>query len=103
MLVLAAVLLSGCGSSEPASGSSDADADEKIVELTDSKAYAEANIEQRKAMAEDLLTKLKKEKKILDFSYFDDDSLFSFEYPDHSLGGIYLKGFGTESDGLPMN
>lgn len=77
--------------------------DRQIEQLLNTKEYNDAGFEQQKIMVSDLLIELRKNKMIVAFSYSDDNKLYSFEYNDHSLGGVYLKGFSVETNILPTD
>ena len=67
--------------------------DEQIDVLLQSDAYVYADFEQKKELANELLLHLQQEKLISHCTYSEENSLFSFEYADHSLGGISLVDF----------
>jgi len=70
--------------------------DEQLQELIQSSTYQNGNIDERYQMVNQLLSKLKKEKAIIDFSYNKDSYLFSFEYCDGVLGGVRIKDFNSD-------
>lgn len=67
--------------------------DEQIDVLLQSDSYISADFEQKKKLANELLLHLQQEKLISHCTYPEENSLFSLEYADHSLGGIYLVNF----------
>lgn len=72
--------------------------DSKIKFITETDEYKSAEIDERKAIINQLLIQLKKDKRIRNFSYNKDNFLFSFEYLDGSLGGVMIKEFDTLMD-----
>lgn len=72
--------------------------DSKIKFITETDEYKSAEIDERKAIINQLLIQLKKDKRIRNFSYNKDNFLLSFEYLDGSLGGVMIKEFDTLMD-----
>lgn len=70
--------------------------DELIRNLVNSEEYSKMSENEKKSECEKLLNKLKENGVIKDYSYFDSEKLYSFEYNDGSLGGISLKEFDSE-------
>lgn len=89
--------------SKEKSADSVVEVDKQIALLLDSKEYGNADFESQKTMMNNLFLELKRKKLIVGYSYFDNDRLFSYEYNDHSLGGIALKSFSAESGSPTMN
>lgn len=77
--------------------------DEKIKELTASEAYQDGSIQQRRALAEELLNQLTEGGYISGVVCDEAGEMFSFQYANGVLGGLMLKEFTTPPGGLPMN
>ena len=107
--VLAVVLGLGCLLHAPGTTTSKTEqnkmeyVDEKITELTTSSAYQDGTLQQRQALADELLTGLAKDGYITDLVYDELGEMYSFQYADGSLGGLMLKDFRTPPGAIPMN
>lgn len=77
-------------------------ADEKIDQLIAGADYRAGSLQERKELAQAVLTQLEQEQYISRLSYQEDQALFSFRYADGSLGGVSLRDF-SQGDGPPMN
>ena len=71
-------------------------ANKKIREISESSKYKESSIEERKEQMEPVLTELKQKRYIKNLEYYDDNYLFSFQYSNGYLGGVYIKSFKDE-------
>lgn len=98
-LVLAAVCLVGFLHKAPAKTQ---DIDGQIQALLESEAFLDGTPQDREDLARELMEELKDQGQISHYSYDPETGLFSFLYPDGSLGGIDLKEFEPQS-GEPMN
>lgn len=82
-------------------------ANKKIREISESSKYKESSIEERKEQMEPVLTELKQKRYIKNLEYYDDNYLFSFQYSNGSLGGVYIKSYegehGDDGDYLLTN
>ena len=82
-------------------------ANKKIREISESSKYKESSIEERKEQMETVLTELKQKRYIKNLEYYDDNYLFSFQYSNGYLGGVYIKSFegehGDDGDYLLTN
>ncbi len=76
---------------------------EKIDELTSSEKYIRSALAERRDMAADLLSSLSEQGYISNISYDELGNVFSFEYPDGSLGGLKTDDFASSPGALPMN
>lgn len=77
--------------------------DEQIAALTADTAYQDGTLEERRDLAQAALTQLEKEGYLTQLNYDGEQDLFSFQYADGSLGGVYLADFSSSGGGLPMN
>lgn len=83
-------------------------ANKKIREISESSKYKEASIKERKEQMEPVLTELKQKRYIKNLKYYDDNYLFSFQYSNGYLGGVYIKSLEDEhcndlDEPLPIN
>lgn len=77
---------------------------DKIVEATITDiTYENSSLEEKKDIIYNLLTRLKKEKYILNFSYDEKNHQFSFAYTDKSLGGIKLNKLNGKIGDIPID
>ena len=76
---------------------------QKIDALIESAEYKQANIQTRKEYAQSLLEEMEDEKLIRNYKYFEESYMFSFNYENGIIGGIYLLDFANDGDLLPMN
>lgn len=65
--------------------------------------YQEADYLQRKENIEKLLRNMEDKGYIRHYSFDDNGGLFSFIYPDGTLGGIYINEFSNNKNPFPMN
>ncbi len=72
----------------------------KVIESVD---YKSADIVNRQEIIKSLLKQFKKDMLIKYFSYNEDSFLFSFEYCDGTLGGVYIKDFDSRFNAMPHN
>ncbi len=76
---------------------------DEIGQLIESDDYIKASIEEKEEFASILLNKLENQGYIKGLYYDKENSLFSFQYADGTLGGIQMDDFNKEIDGLLMN
>ena len=77
---------------------------DEIVETTITDiTYENSSLEEKKDIIYNLLTRLKKEKYILNFSYDEKNHQFSFAYTDKSLGGIKLNKLNSKIGDIPID
>ena len=67
----------------------------RISDISDSKEFREANLQDRYIMMNNLLSKLQEEELIKDLSYDEVNFLFSFKYANGISGGMMIKDFST--------
>ncbi len=80
------------------------DADDMIADLLNSKEYIDGTITERKDMVTSLLDQLYKDKLIINYSFHSTGDMFSYTYPDGSLGGIQIEGVNDSHQGVePLN
>ena len=79
------------------------DVDEIIKTTITDITYENSSLEEKKDIIYNLLTSLKKEKYILNFSYDENNHQFSFAYADKSLGGIKLNKLNGKIGDIPIN
>ncbi len=77
--------------------------DERIDQLMKSSAYKNSSFEKQKELIFDMLKELERERYIINLYYNEESLLFSFEYSNGTLGGVSLRDFHQEIDGLPIN
>lgn len=67
----------------------------RMSDVSDSKTFKEAHLQDRYIMMNNLLTKLQEEELIKDLSYDEVNFLFSFKYANGISGGMLIKDFST--------
>ncbi len=78
-------------------------AQEQIDQMMDSKNYQQADKQEKTKMAKTVLKELESRQYIKNLYYDESGELFSFEYANGILGGIQMRDFSGEEDGLMMN
>lgn len=76
--------------------------DEKLDALLSGADYKAGSLQERKELAQAVLSQLEAENYISKLFYQEEQAQFTFQYADGTLGGIALQDF-SQGDGLPMN
>lgn len=107
ILIVAILLVSGLCiwflGAKRSSVNASANVDETINTMLCDEAYSTATVPQRAEMVRELLLELRREGKILNFSYHKEEKFFSFIYADGSLGGIVLEEPCYSVGSIPIN